>query len=127
MSAVPTGPPIVINTTTISTNVTVQWEPVKCIHRNGNITSYSVRVIRNGEIVKNVSVSGYIGNVTISELSPSTEYNISVAAVNSNGIGAYSDDTPVTTEGKVFRFASTQIFDQLAHYRWCLPHAIARV
>ena len=127
MSAVPTVPPIVINTTTISTNITVQWEPVKCIHRNGNITSYSVRVIRNGEIVKNVSVSGYIGNVTISELSPSTEYNISVAAVNSNGTGVYSDDTPVTTEGKVFRFASMQIFDQLAHYQWCLPHAIARV
>ena len=82
-----------------------------CIHRNGNITSYSVHVIRNSEIVKNVSVSGYIGNVTISELSPST---ISVAAVNSNGTGAYSDDTPVTTEGKVFRFARTQIFD---HYR----------
>ena len=123
MSAVPTGPPIVINTTTISTNITVQWEPVKCIHRNGNIT---VRVIRNGEIAKNVSVSFYIGNVTISELSPSTEYNISVAAVNRNGTGVYSDDTPVTTEGKVFRFASTQIFDQLAHYR-CLPHAIARV
>ena len=100
MSAVPTGPPIVINTTTISTNITVQWEPVKCIHRNGNITSYSVRVIRNGEIVKSVSVSGYIGNVTISELS------ISVAAVNSNGTGAYSDDTTVTTEGKKFRFAS---------------------
>ena len=106
MSAVPTGPPIVITTTTISTNITLQWEPVKCIHRNGNITSYSVRVIRNGEIVKNVSVSDYIGNVTISELSPSTEYNISVAAVNSNGTGIYSDDTPVTTEGKVFRFAS---------------------
>ena len=73
-----------------------------CIHRNGNITSYSVRVIRNGEIVKNVSVSGYIGNVTISELSPSTEYNVSVAAVNSNGTGVYSDDISVTTEGKEF-------------------------
>ena len=102
MSAVPTGPPIVINTTTISTNITVQWEPVKCIHRNGNITDYLVLVMRNEEIAKNVSVSFYIGNVTISELSPSTEYNVSVAAVNSNGTGIYSDDISVTTEGKEF-------------------------
>ena len=102
MSAVPTGPPLVINATTISTNVTVQWEPVKCIHRNGNITSYSVLLMRNEDIVKYVSVSGYIGNVTISELSPSTEYNVSVAAVNRNGTGVYSDDISVTTKGKKF-------------------------
>ena len=61
---------------------------------------YSVRVMRNGERPKNVSVSDYIRQVTISELSPLTEYHISVAAVNSNGTGVYSIDIPVATEGK---------------------------
>ena len=75
---------------------------MKCIHRNGNITGYSVLVMRNDEIVTNVSVSGGIGNITICELSPYTEYNVSVAAVNSNGTGVYSDDILVTTQGKEF-------------------------
>ena len=65
------------------------------MHRNGDITGYSVRVTRNGDILKNVSVSGDIRQITISGLSLSTEYNVSVAAVNINGTGAYSNDTVV--------------------------------
>ena len=48
-------------------------------------------------ILKNVFASGDIREVTISELSSSTEYNVSVAAVNINGTGVYSNDI---AEGK---------------------------
>ena len=96
-SLAPTAPPILVNTTTTSTTITVQWGPVDCIHRNGDITGYSVCVMRN-EVLKNISTSGDIRNATISSLHPFTEYNISVAAVNSIGTGVYSDHFVATTE-----------------------------
>ena len=95
--AVPTGPPSSVSTTATFTKITVDWGPVDCIHRNGDITGYSVRVTRNGDVLKNVSASSDIRQVTISELSSSTEYNVSVAAVNINGTGVYSNDI---AEGK---------------------------
>ena len=96
-SLAPTGPPTQVNTTTTSTTITVQWGPVDCIHRNGDITGYSVCVMSN-EVLKNISTSGDTRNVTISALRPFTEYNISVAAVNSIGTGVYSDHFVATTE-----------------------------
>ena len=96
-SLAPTGPPTQVNTTTTSTTITVQWGPVDCIHRNGDITGYSVCVISN-EFLKKVSTSGDTRNATISELRPFTDYNISVAADNSVGTGVYSDHLVATTE-----------------------------
>ena len=94
-SAAPTSPPSSVRTTATFTKIVVQWGPLDCIHRNGNITGYSVRVMRNDDVLKIVSVSGDIRQITISGLSLSTEYNVSVAAVNINGTGAYSNDTVV--------------------------------
>ena len=96
-STVPTGPPSSVSTTATFTKITVDWGPLDCIHRNGDITGYLVRVTRNGDVLKNVSASSDIRQVTISELSSSTEYNVSVAAVNINGTGVYSNDI---AEGK---------------------------
>ena len=94
-SAAPTSPPSSVRTTATFTKIVVQWGPLDCMHLNGNITGYSVRVMRNGDVLENVSVSGDIRQITISGLSLSTEYNVSVAAVNINGTGAYSNDTVV--------------------------------
>ena len=80
-----------------SSCITVQWGPVDCIHRNGDITGYSVCVMSN-EVHKTISTSGDARNATIFALRPFTEYNISVAAVNSNGTGVYSDHFVATTE-----------------------------
>ena len=68
---------------------------VACIDHNGNITGYSVRV--NGDNDMNVTLR----EATISGLSPSTVYNVSVAAVNSMGTGPYSDVIMVETSGIV--------------------------
>ena len=75
-----------------SSSITVQWGAVDCIHRNGDITGYSVRYGVQGSVsTQTVSVSG--GGATmrlISGLMPSTTYSIEVAAVNNAGIGVYS-------------------------------------
>ena len=82
-----------------STAITVQWEMVPCIHRNGDITGYSVRYTGGGSMPQNMSVSGDSsgGMVTISGLSPATMYTVEVAAVNSADTGAYSSPVMVTT------------------------------
>ena len=70
-----------------SSSITVQWGPVDCINRNGDITGYSVQY---GS--KTVSVSGDSsgGMYVISGLMPSTNYSIQVAAGTSAGTGPYS-------------------------------------
>ena len=77
-----------------SSSITVQWGMVPCIHRNGEITGYSVQY---GE-TQNMRVSGNSsgGMATISGLSPATMYTVVVAAENSAGTGDYSD--PLTVE-----------------------------
>ena len=98
-SAAPSGPPTSVSVTSTSINITVQWEAVDCIHRNGDITGYSVRygVVGSGS-TQTVNVSeGSVTEATISNVMSSTTYSIQVAAVNSAGIGVYSDLLPVYT------------------------------
>ena len=76
-----------------SSSITVQWGAVPCIHRNGDITGYSVQygVLGSGSILV-ISVSGgSVTQVTISNLISSTFYSIQVAAVNSEGTGISSE------------------------------------
>ena len=84
-------------------DIIVQWGDVDCIHHNGDITGYSVRVVHDddeSEPPRVVSVVG--GNVrqaTVSGLTPYAVYTVSVATVNSVGIGVYSTSIEVVTEG----------------------------
>ena len=75
-----------------SSSITVQWGPVNCIDRNGDITGYSVRYAVQGNMTtQTVSVSGgETDEVMLSGLLSSTNYSIEVAAVNSAGTGVYS-------------------------------------
>ena len=71
-----------------------------CMYQNGNITGYSVRygVRGSGEedkTVENATGESSGGIHVISGLSAATVYEVEVAAVNSAGIGVYSD--PVET------------------------------
>ena len=86
--------------------ITVQWEEVDCIHRNGLITGYRIRVMTSGENDRIETVDD-VREGTISGLTPSTEYTVSVAAVNNQGIGPYSDGMMVETAGI---YANTVIF-----------------
>ena len=75
-----------------SSSITVQWGAVDCIHRNGDITGYSVRygVQGSGSTEMKDDIGGGAIQTIISGLMPSTNYSIEVAAVNSAGTGVYS-------------------------------------
>ena len=72
---------------------------MECIHRNGDITSYSVEyedIEGPAQLYLHVSNS----RVNISELHVSTNYSIRVAAVNMAGVGVYSSPLVATTDGR---------------------------
>ena len=94
-----------------SSSITVQWGAVDCIHRNGDITGYSVRYGVQPEIVS----GGGASQTTISGLTPSTEYSIDVAAVNSAGTGDYSNVIMQLTQGIVSLFGITRT--SFTHYK----------
>ena len=80
-----------------STAITVQWGPVDCIHRNGDITGYSVQYGEVGSaegertVVEMVSGDFSGGMYKILGLIPFATYSIQVAAETSAGIGPYTD------------------------------------
>ena len=83
----PSAPPTSVSVSEVTSfSITVQWGPVDCIHRNGDITGYSVQYES-----ETVSVSGDSsgGMYVISGLMPSTTYSIQVAAETSTGTGPY--------------------------------------
>ena len=78
-----------------SSNITVKWRLVDCIHRNGEITGYLVRYGELGTATEDrsiMTVPGSDSTTTIPVLNRSTEYEytVEVAAINSVGIGVYS-------------------------------------
>ena len=112
-----------------SSSITVQWGAVDCIHRNGDITGYSVRYgVQGNGSTQTVSVSGGGATMTtMSGLTASTTYSIEVAAVNSAGTGVYSD--PMTAETPESKCAylhvlwnEMNIYLICSHYR-CVPQS----
>ena len=88
-----------------SSSITVQWGEVDCIHRNGDITGYSVRYGVQGtaegdRTVKMATGDSSGGMYTISGLSAATVYTVEVAAVNSVGTGVYSSHIDQLISGK---------------------------
>ena len=93
----------------ITSSITIQWGAVDCIHRNGNITGYSVRYAVQGS-TQTVTVSGGGSTQTIiSGLAPSTNYSIEVAAVNSVSTGVYSNVIFQLTQGTITHKILTSI------------------
>ena len=85
-------------------SITVEWQAVPCIHRNGNITGYGIIYhMRDNNQKYNVSSSGTM--LTIPDLQPSTTYVISVAAVNSEGIGMLGNITASTLPCEFYTYA----------------------
>ena len=102
-SAAPSAPPDSVTAATTATTITVQWGEVDCIHRNGEITGYSVRYGEMGTAEEDKTVRLVSGDdnrqTVISGLTPSTDYTIEVAAVNVIGTGSYSTSIVQETNG----------------------------
>ena len=93
------APPTSVSVSEVTTSsITVQWGPVDCIYRNGDITGYSVRY---GSETVSVSGDSSGGMYVISGLMPSTTYSIEVAAETSVGTGPYSTAINQLTDGKM--------------------------
>ena len=92
----PSAPPEGIGVSKRMTfSITVEWQAVPCIHRNGNITGYAIIYhMRDNNQKYNMRSSGTM--LTIPDLQPSTTYVISVAAVNSEGLGVLGTITAST-------------------------------
>ena len=101
LSTAPTGAPGPITLVTVTPNsATVHWGEVICPQRNGEITDYTVTAIKSGGMVEGTaSVDVGARQATISGLTPSTQYTVSVAAVNSAGTGP-STTLTVETPGE---------------------------
>ena len=98
-STAPTGYPRYTSVTVTPNSITVHWEEVDCLDRNGAITGYVARALSNGREEGTASVGGDDREATISGLTPSTQYIVQVAAVNSAGTGPYSPIALYGTEG----------------------------
>ena len=84
----PSAPPTSVRVSEgTSSSITVQWGPVDCADRNGDITGYSVRY---GSETVSVSGDSSGGMYVISGLMPSTTYSIQVAAETSVWTGPYT-------------------------------------
>ena len=103
---VPTGAPqnlAIINST--STSVTISWDSVECIHRNGLITHYQLvyePVDIFGNYPSTMNSSGEPddgGSYTATRLDPSSSHLFKVAAVNKLGFGPFATVTVPIKDG----------------------------
>ena len=90
MKLVPTG---IINSLNVlqinQTSIRIMWEEVDCDQPNGKIIEYIVIISNNCNTYNLTSTERYI---TVNDLVLGGIYSISVAAVNSIGIGPLSDN-----------------------------------
>ena len=96
-AAAPTGSPQCISTTsTTSRSITVSWEKIKCIERNGPIINYTVEFQEvGGALIPGVVVNRIF---TATGLTPYTNYIFRVAGVNDNGTGPFTNVTSILSE-----------------------------
>ena len=83
--------------TVTASSITLHWGEVPCLYRNGQITGYRVKAVRNG--MTEISINVATRQATISGLSPSTLYTVRVAAVNGAGTGPYNTGINIRTSG----------------------------
>ena len=89
---VPSGPPVIIMPPTVSSrSITVDWNEIPCMQRNGRIIRYEVEFGPSGD----GTISGR--SFTANGLTPFTNYTFRVCGVNSEGLGPYSDLIIITT------------------------------
>ena len=98
----PSGAPASLTLGPVTANsVTLQWGAVPCLHRNGEITSYTVIARNSDGIAERIAnINAAARQAVISGLTPSTQYTLSLAAVNGAGVGPFTT-VPLETPGEI--------------------------
>ena len=87
-SSAPTDSPMPREGTVTAISITIQWDELPCLERNGEITSYVVEARISGTLIRTVNIDdGSAREATVPGLNPSTEYTVSLQPVNSAGSG----------------------------------------
>ena len=79
----------VVNKT--STSISVSWSPLSCCNSSGEVPLYVLSISTNDKEVYNDTTEDYTYYYLFEDLLPRTEYRISVSAVNSAGLGPWSE------------------------------------
>ena len=99
MSSAPSAAPTAVNVPLVSfSSIIVQWEEVDCIRRNGDITHYQVCYIILGYDSSERCMQS--GRIVFNDSTPKI-CSIRVAAVNSAGLGPFSEPVTVEVDGKI--------------------------
>ena len=107
---VPTGAPKNLRESSINDRIIIiQWEPVECSHRNGEIIGYTVTYYPAGEMLKSIVTYTSDSTFTAMGLVFNTTYMFEVRAINSYGSGPPASatlQTSLTLQGKyiIFRY-----------------------
>ena len=108
LSPAPSATPGSVKVSEVTTSsIAVQWGTIHCIHRNGDIKSYSLQIFVQGDDIPRQTENASTTEQLITGLDPSTTYAIQVAAVNGAGTGVYSDQISVATTG-IYTFLLVQ-------------------
>ena len=103
----PAGSPQGITPSVSARSVSVSWNEIECIERNGMITNYTVEFSSLGGSVVPGMLMVDERRFTASGLSPFTNYTFRIAGVNSNGTGPFSNITTIkTAEDSMFDLKS---------------------
>ena len=87
-SSAPTDSPMPREGTVTARSITIEWDELACLDRNGVITGYTVEARASGEADRTVNVNdGSAREATVSGLTPTTAYIVSLQAVNSADSG----------------------------------------
>ena len=94
-SSAPTDSPMPREGTVTARSITIEWDELACLDRNGVITSYIVEARAGGTLIRTVNVNdGSAREATLSGLTPSTEYTVAVNSADSGPIRYIAIETP---------------------------------
>ncbi|KAI6648047.1 Phosphatidylinositol phosphatase PTPRQ-like isoform X2 [Oopsacas minuta] len=91
---VPTGPPTSISATPYSTYVTLLYQPPEASEQNGIIIYYSIKF---GTSISTTIYTTHMTEYSVYDLEEFTQYQFSITAWTSIGIGPYSSELYVST------------------------------
>ena len=73
-----------------ATTYRIVWSEIDCLLYNGELVGYTVDISNSSTLF---TINTTITEVVTSDLVAGVQYNITVAVVNVEGVGPYSDDT----------------------------------